>query len=92
MVPPPSRISFIPANIATQGQPLDICYDFDGLPDTITEVKLKLKWTGATGPGEITVTRALGCAGLTVPDTALHLLVEDPSGNSRDNAIAVQEP
>ncbi|MEO0478276.1 MAG: hypothetical protein AAF196_02225 [Planctomycetota bacterium] len=75
------RISIDPAT-PVAGQSLKICYDFDGSGINKTELCITTK-----PPEQMisrTVSTADNCTTITVPETALTILIEDKDGDSPD--------
>lgn len=67
-----------------------MCYDFDGL--SLTSTELSIRWTLAGGGHQfvkVTVTKDSPCADVPVPANAGAVLIQDGSGHSADYAGAV---
>lgn len=83
---PKQRISLNP-DPPTQGQNVDVCYNFDGL--TLGQTTLEVTFSPGGQTSTHTVTPDNPCAAVAVPDNATAVLIVDQDGPSPDKSSPV---
>jgi len=83
------RISLTPAN-PVQGASVTVCYDFSGL--TLDNTTMRVTFFPYGSAVDYEVGKTAPCFTISVPGTALAILVKDMDGPSPDKSAAVLPP